>query len=101
MPAKTFSANFPTILFWNPEHWELRSSAQSYFGKLRKVGILHDTPELAADKVNEISDNPTAWWQQTEIQAAKDEFCFHFARTSNSWLKEWKSELLKMSNNDS
>ena len=95
---ETFVANFPTVMFWNPEHWELRSSAQPYFEELRKVGILHDTPESAAAKVNEISYNPTSWWQQTEIQAAKDEFCFQFARTSNSWLKEWKSELLKVSN---
>lgn len=95
---ETFTANFPTILFWNPEHWELRSSAQPYFDDLRNVGILHDTPELAAAKVNEISNDPTVWWQQTEIQAAKDEFCFQFARTSSNWLKEWRSELLKVSN---
>ena len=95
---ETFSANFPTVIFWNPEHWELRSSAQPYFYGLRNVGILHDTPELAAAKVDEISNDPTSWWQQTEIQTAKDEFCFQFARTSSNWLKEWKSELLKVSN---
>lgn len=95
---ETFAANFPTVMFWNSEHWELRSSAQPYFDELRNVGILYDSPESAAAKVNEISNDPISWWQQTEIQAAKDEFCFQFARTSNNWLKDWRSELLKVSN---
>jgi putative transferase (TIGR04331 family) len=95
---ETFTANIPTVLFWNPKHWELRPSAKPFFDKLSKAGILHYTPESAAAKVNEISDDPISWWQQTEIQAAKDEFCFQFARTSNKWLREWKTELLKMSN---
>lgn len=94
---ETFVANFPTILFWNPEHWELRSSAIPYFDELRNVGILHDTPKSAASMVNKISHDPVSWWKQPEIQAAKDEFCFQFAHTSNSWLKKWKSELLKVS----
>ena len=89
---ETFSANFPTILFWNPKHWELRPSAKPYFAKLKKVGILHDTPESAAEKVNEIYKNPQPWWGQIEVQEAKDEFCNQFARTSDDWLNEWKIE---------
>ena len=95
---ETFVANFPTVLFWNPKHWELRPSAKPYFDELRKVGVLHYTPESAAAKANDISDDPISWWQQNKIQKVKDEFCFKFARTSSNWLKEWKSELLKMYN---
>lgn len=91
---ETFSANFPTILFWNPKYWELRSSAKPYFDKLRKVGILHDTPESAARKVNEIYNDPQSWWDQLEVQEAKDEFCHQFACTSDDWLNEWKNELM-------
>ncbi len=90
---ETFVANFPTVLFWNPEHWKTRASATPYFDKLRKVGILHDTPEQAADKVNEISGNPISWWKQPDIQEAKDQFCFQFARTSDKWLEKWRCEL--------
>lgn len=93
---ETFSANFPTILFWNPKHWELRPSAQPYFDELCRVGILHDTPESAAAKANEIYKDPYAWWKQEDIQKAKDEFCQQFARTSKDWLKEWKRELLNL-----
>ena len=90
---QTFVADFPTILFWNPQHWEVRVSAQPYFDRLRQVGILHDTPERAADKVNEIADDPMSWWKQPRIQEAKDLFCAQFARTSDDWLEDWTHEL--------
>ena len=90
---ETFVANFPTILFWNPKQWEARVSAKPYFDRLRKAGILYDTPEQAADKVNEISEDPISWWKQSAVQDAKDQFCHRFARTSNKWLEEWSTEL--------
>jgi len=89
---ETFAANFPTILFWNPLHWELRDSAKLYFDELEKVGILHYTPESAAVKVNEIYRHPELWWQSTEVQRAKSMFCEQFARTSRDWLDEWTRE---------
>jgi putative transferase (TIGR04331 family) len=95
---ESFAANFPTVMFWNPDHWELSSSAQPYFDSLRRAGILHDTPESAAGLVNEISHDTLSWWSQPEIQKAKDEFCFRFARTSDNWLDEWKKELNDLRN---
>lgn len=90
---ETFVANFPTVLFWNADHWRIRASAQSSFDGLRKVGVLHDTPEEAAQKVDEISDDPISWWEQPDIQEAKDQYCRQFALTSERWLEEWRSEL--------
>jgi putative transferase (TIGR04331 family) len=89
---ETFSANYPTVLFWNPNHWELRPSAKPFFDELRKVGILHDTPESAAEKVNEIFKDPQSWWNQIEIQEILNDFNYHFLRTSDNWLHEWKHE---------
>ena len=89
---ETFSANYPTVLFWNPKHWELRPSAKPFFDELRKVGILHDTPESAAKKVNEIFKDPQSWWNQNEIQETLKDFNYHFLRTSDNWLCEWKHE---------
>ncbi len=95
---ETFSSNFPTILFWDPMYWEIRPSAQPYFDMLRRVGILHDTPESAAVKVNEIYKNPLGWWNQAEIQDARVKFCQQFARTSENWIQEWRNELLNLAN---
>lgn len=90
---EAFAANIPSIIFWHPDHWELRYSARPYFDELCHVGILHYAPESAAELVNRIFSDPMSWWLQSEIQEAKNRFCFRFARTSKYWLREWKQEL--------
>ena len=97
---ETFAANFPTVMFWNPDHWELRPSAQPYFEELRRVGILHDTPESAAQKVNEIYSDPAAWWKTPKIQDAKNRFCEQYARSSPNWIREWKTKLIEIARNN-
>jgi putative transferase (TIGR04331 family) len=89
---ETFVADFPTVLFWNPEHWKVRKAAQPYFDRLREVGILYDTPESAAEKINEIAVDPMSWWIQPDIQEAKNKFCLQFAKTSDNWIEEWADE---------
>ena len=59
---ESFIYNFPTIIYFNPLHWKLRPSAKPYFEELRRAGILFDTPEDAAKKVNEIPEEPRFWW---------------------------------------
>ena len=75
----SLSMNIPTIMFWDPSFMELRPSAMKYFGRLKSVGIFHDTPESAASKINEIWDDVENWWNQKEIQEAKREFCEEFS----------------------
>jgi putative transferase (TIGR04331 family) len=90
---ETFAADFPTLLFWNPNHWEARPSAQPYFDELREMEILHDTPESAASKLNTIYKDPLTWWQSPETQRVRKRFCSKFARTSPHWISEWRAEL--------
>jgi putative transferase (TIGR04331 family) len=92
---ETFAANFPTILFWDPHYWEVRPEVQEYFDDLRSVGILHDTPESAASMINRIYNDPASWWQQKEVQEAKDKFCEQFALTSSNYLSEWRKFFIR------
>ena len=55
--------------------------------------LLYYNSKSAAEKLNEIYDDPLTWWQQPEIQTAKDVFCQEFALTSDNSLEEWKVEL--------
>lgn len=91
---ESFSANIPTIMFWNPKHWELNPSAQPYYDDLRKMKILHDCPKSAASKVDEIISDPLHWWRQKEVQRVKNRFCQMYARTSFDSLAVLKKELL-------
>jgi putative transferase (TIGR04331 family) len=91
---EAFAANFPTLLFWNPLHWELRPQAQPFFDELRQVGILHDTPESAAYQLNKIYENTMDWWLESERQKVVNKFKEEFALTSEDWLMKWKNEFM-------
>ena len=77
---ESFTMNVPTVIYWNSNHWELRNSAIPYFNKLREVGIFHDTPQSAAQHVNEIWEDVNLWWESDAVQDAlksfKTRYCF-------------------------
>ena len=76
---ESLSLNLPTLIFWNPMHWELRESARPYFEKLRSVGIYHDTPESAARQLVTIWNDVSGWWESAQIQMVRKEFCEYYA----------------------
>ena len=49
--------NFPTIIFWEPSHHEIRDDAVPFFDLLLEAGVLFYTPEAAAKKVNTVAHN--------------------------------------------
>ena len=62
------------------------------------MGIFHYSPQSAAKKIEIIWDDIADWWSTPELQKAKNDFCDKYAKTSSSWSKEWKDELLYISN---
>ena len=90
---ESLSRDIPTIMFWNPEHWELQPSAQPSFDRLKAVGIFHETPESAAAKVAEVWDDVPGWWNQPEVQEAREYFCHRFARTVENPIQVLKEAL--------
>jgi putative transferase (TIGR04331 family) len=90
---ETFSSNFPTLLFWNKNYWEINQHATPYFDQLHDVGILHYDAESLAKKVEEIYQNPKEWWMTEAVQRAKNEFCSEFANIDGDVIGKWYSEL--------
>ena len=76
---ESMSLNFPTIMFWNPNHWELRDSAVPYFEELKSVGIFHETPESAAKHMAAVWDDVAAWWESVAVQLVRQKFCERYA----------------------
>jgi putative transferase (TIGR04331 family) len=72
--------NVPTIMFWNPEHWELNEQAKPYFELLEKEGIFHTTPQSAAKKMIEVWDDVDGWWHSNKIQKARKIFIDQYSR---------------------
>jgi len=65
-----FLMQVPTMLVWNPAHWEIRESAQYVFDALQDVGIFHTDPDSAANHISAIWQDTDAWWNDTDVQVA-------------------------------
>jgi putative transferase (TIGR04331 family) len=85
---ESLSVNFPTIIFWNPMHSELRESAIPFFEKLKSVGIFHETPESAARLLATVWDDIPTWWQSSAVQSARQEFCDRYSHIPETLLDE-------------
>jgi putative transferase (TIGR04331 family) len=81
---ESLSWNFPTIIYWNPEHWEIKSDALYYFNLLESVGIFHRTPADAAQQLIKVWDDVLAWWNSELVQDARIIFCNYYSKTSNN-----------------
>lgn len=78
---ESFTMNIPTVIYWNPNHWELRDSAVPCFEELRRVGIFHETPESAAHHVAAIWGDVGAWWSNSDVQAVLERFKTSYCRS--------------------
>lgn len=85
----SLAGNLPTIVFFDPKEVCVGEPASPFFKDLRDVGILHDTAESAAQFMNKIYQDIDGWWLSQDVQAAKDKWVNQFARSSESWQKEW------------
>ncbi|BBH54081.1 LIC12162 family transferase [Fluviispira sanaruensis] len=83
------SANYPVIIFWDYNLFEICQDAVQSFNELIEANIFHKTPNEAATFVNEISYNPLEWWHKEKTQSARLKFCEKYARVSDNWTKDW------------
>jgi putative transferase (TIGR04331 family) len=89
--------NIPTIMFWDFKFWEINQLAKPYFDELVLIGILHDSPDSAANKINEIWNDVESWWESREIQNARINFCSRFSREVNEPIKLLQTSLSSIS----
>jgi putative transferase (TIGR04331 family) len=98
---ESLSLNLPTIMFWNPNHWELRDSALPYFEKLKSVGIFHETPESAARQMTAVWSDVSGWWESAGVQSVRREFCEHYAHIPERPLDVMEKIFRNIANNKS
>jgi len=94
---ESLAMNIPTIMFWNPAHWELRDSAISYFDRLKEVGIFHETPESAANQMGRVWNDVSAWWNSKSVQEVRKEFCYRYSRMPEQPLEKLEQVLNQIS----
>lgn len=90
--VEALAADKPTILFWDPRVNLVRLEAQPLFDGLRRVGVLHDSPEGAAEAVNSAYDRVEAWWAEEQRREAVRNFRDRFGMSSPDAVSEWACE---------
>jgi putative transferase (TIGR04331 family) len=89
---ETLSANLPTICIFDPEMTVFRRQARPWISALVDAGILHATPESAAEKVLQVHADPYQWWDLFEPQEARKGFLSRYGRMEENWSQAWHEE---------
>ena len=90
---ESMSSDIPTVIFWNPEYFELREEASILFESLKKVGIYHTNPVEAANHVIKIWNDIEGWWNLPDVVAAKEKFLNKYALSCDHLTNKLKSIL--------
>ena len=85
--------NFPTIIFWNTKHWEIREDSIPFFSQLEKVGIFHKTPESAAKKIASVWDDIDLWWRSEAVQSARENFINSYTKMPHNMIDVLKNTI--------
>jgi putative transferase (TIGR04331 family) len=95
---ETFSANIPTVIFWNPELWELNNEAEDYFQMLKSCNIYFDDPTNCASFINRHWNEIDSWWDSQEVQKAVVSFCDRYAYVGSNPISALSLTLKHLSN---
>ncbi|MEQ8711299.1 MAG: LIC12162 family protein [Rhodospirillales bacterium] len=87
-------AGTPVICFWKELHWPVDQGVRPMFDELRRVGVLFETGQEAAEALNRRMTDFEDWWQQDEVQNAVSAIKDHNALTSRFWLPIWMKKIL-------
>ena len=84
------SDNVPVVGFWSGGFDHIIENARPYYGLLLKAEILHFSPESAADFINKNWDNIDEWWNSSEVQKVRLEFCQRYCNHTKDKYNELK-----------
>ncbi len=90
------AANIPTLCFWNREQWGMERETNNILDRLAAVGILHSSPEAAAEKASAVWHNVHDWWQSQAVQEARLLWVMRYARCGageqplSTWHHTWQ-----------
>ena len=84
---ETLALNFPTLIFWNPQYFELNAEASEFFEILARANIFWTDPAEAAVFVNSIVHDVESWWFSSETQLAVEKFTERYVVCGEDTLK--------------
>jgi putative transferase (TIGR04331 family) len=94
---ESMAMNIPTVIFWNPEYWELNGDATKCMKDLEEVGIFHSSPMSAARHIERIWDSVPGWWKSDSVQEARIRFCRKYSYLPDNICERIKTIITKIS----
>ena len=83
---ETMSMNIPTIIYWDPNQWELRDSAKNIFDELKSMNVsIHDYEHLLETLNYAKKIGYENWWNYPARKAVIEKFCNKYAKLSRSY----------------
>jgi putative transferase (TIGR04331 family) len=99
-PNTTFhiamAANVPMVCYWSPDLWHFTDSCEQRLSDLRRLGVILDSSEEAAEKVNVIWPDIDKWWNRPAIQSARRRWADSYALADCGWMKAWLKTLWRL-----
>lgn len=83
---QTLSSNYPTLIYWPKDIFEIRNEAAKDIRNLSLVGIFHDNEDSISNILNKIYDDIPSWWRNKELQKARLKFCQKYANKNQNWM---------------
>ena len=87
------SRGIPTLIYAQPEIYEVRAEYREIFDELARVGVLHDSPVSAARWATSIWDGVEHWWNSEPVQVAVSLYGRHFAGFPSEERRTWQQIL--------
>lgn len=85
---EALNLNIPVLLIYDKTFCSVRKSAVKEFNMLKKMKIIHASPEEAAKFVNQNYNQLDKWWNDQDLQKVRKIFCSKFARSTDYPLKD-------------
>lgn len=92
---ESLSMNLPTIIIIPPNVYNFRDTAKPHIEQLKKAKILFENQFEAACFLYKIYEDVDSWWFSKDVQEIREEFCYQYSRSSNSWDEDWIYEFKK------
>lgn len=96
-PGTTFNlamaANVPSLCFWHADAWRMAPEAHELMEAFRGAGVLFEGGGDCAEAAADLFDHVQEWWNGSEIQEIRLNYCDRFARASRHWRREWIAAL--------
>jgi putative transferase (TIGR04331 family) len=87
------AAERPVICFWQNDLNHFADCVIDDFRQLERVGLIHFTPESAANHINKHWDDILSWWDDPEVKCVRQKFSSKYARYSSRPVRDLKKLL--------